>query len=71
MSSRKPFDIFWFGDSGPNWIETVETLEIAKSHIKTLPQASSGSYAILERMSNRISFTAKLWASGARTKHSN
>jgi hypothetical protein len=24
---KKPFDLFWFGDSGPNWIETVETLE--------------------------------------------
>ena len=66
IGKTKPFDIFWFGDNGPNWIETVETLEIAKTHIKNLPQASSGSYAIL--MSNRISFAAKIRASGDRTK---
>jgi hypothetical protein len=30
---KKPFDIFWFGESGPNWIEAVETLETAEAHI--------------------------------------
>jgi hypothetical protein len=66
---KKPFDIFWFGDNGPNWIETVETLEIAKARIENLPQANSGSYAVLkQRTGNRISFAAKIRASGARTK---
>jgi hypothetical protein len=39
MDKRKPFEIFWFGDNGPNWIETVDTLEIAKERIQNLPQA--------------------------------
>ena len=58
---KKPFDIFWFGDNGPNWIKTVDTLEIAKAHIENLPQANSGSYAVLDqRTGKRISFAAKL-----------
>lgn len=68
---KKPFDIFWFGENGPNWIETVDTLETARAHIEKLPQAQSGSYAVLDqRTDNRISFAAKLRAGGARTKQS-
>jgi hypothetical protein len=66
---KKPFDIFWFGDHGPNWIETVETLDIAKAYIEKLPQGNSGSYAALDqRTGNRISFATKLQASGLRTR---
>ncbi len=66
---RKAFDIFWFGENGPNWIEAVETLESAKAHIEKLPQANSGSYAVLDqRTGNRISFAAKIQPSGTRTK---
>jgi hypothetical protein len=65
---RKRFDIFWFGENGPNWIEAVETLETAKGQIEKLPQSDSGSYAVVDhRTGNRFSFAAKLRASGART----
>ena len=67
----KRFDIFWFGENGPNWINAVETLETAKNQIEKLPQNDSGSYAVVDqRTGNRISFAAKLRASGARTKQS-
>ena len=67
----KRFDIFWFGENGPNWINAVETLETAKDQIEKLPQNDSGSYAVVnQRTGNRISFAAKLRASGARTKQS-
>jgi hypothetical protein len=66
---KKPFDIFWFGDSGPTWIAAVDTLEVAKAHIKTLPQGESGSYAVRDqRTGNRLSFATKLQASGIRTR---
>ena len=66
---RKVFDIFWFGENGPNWIEAVETLESAKADIEKLPQANSGSYAVLDqRTGKRVSFAAKMRASGARTR---
>jgi hypothetical protein len=56
---KKPFDILWFGEDGPTWIEAVDTLEIAKAHIDKLPQTNSGSYAVLDkRTGNRISFVA-------------
>jgi hypothetical protein len=65
----KRFDIFWFGENGPNWIEGVETLETAKDQIEKLPQHDSGSYAVVDHgMGKRLSFAAKLRASGARTK---
>ena len=68
---KKRFDIFWFGENGPNWIEAVETLETAKDEIEKLPQHDSGSYAVVDhRTGNRLSFAAKLRASGARTKQS-
>jgi hypothetical protein len=67
----KRFDIFWFGENGPNWIESGETLQTAKEQIEKLPQNDSGSYAVVDhRTVNRLSFAAKLRASGARTKQS-
>ena len=60
---KQPFDIFWFGETGRNWIEAADTLEIAKAHIEKLPQVFSGSYAALDqRTGNRISFAAKIQA---------
>ncbi len=65
----KPFDIFWFGENGPNWIEAVETLETARVHIANLPQGTSGSYAVLDQRTGvRISFNSQLHASGARAR---
>ena len=67
----KRFDIFWFGENGPNWIDSVETLETAKDQIEKLPQNDSGSYAVVDhRTGNRLSFASKLWASAARKKQS-
>jgi len=67
----KRFDIFWFGENGPNWIDAVETLETAKDRIEKLPQNDSGSYAVVDyRTGNRLSFASKLWASAASTKKS-
>jgi hypothetical protein len=66
---KKPFDIFWFGENGPNWIVAVDTLEAAQAQIANLPQGASGSYAVLDqRTGNRISFASKLQASGNRTQ---
>lgn len=66
---KQPFDIFWFGENGPNWIAAVETLEAAQAQISNLPQGTSGSYAVLDqRTGNRISFASKLQASGNRTR---
>ena len=45
---KNRFDIFWFGENGPNWIKAVETLETAKDQIEKLPQHDSGSYAVVE-----------------------
>lgn len=68
---KKPFDIFWFGEDGPTWIEAVDTLEIAKAHIEKLPQANSGSYAVMDqRTGNRISFAAKIQISQATLENS-
>ena len=65
---KKRFDIFWFGENGPNWIDAVETLETAKDQIEKLPQHDSGSYAVVDhRTGNRLSFAAKFRTSGART----
>ena len=51
------FDIFWFGNKDVRWVEAVDTLEIAKAHIKQLPQSSSGSYGVMDlRNGKRISF---------------
>jgi len=71
VKMMKRFNIFWFGENGPNWVEAVETLQTAKEQIEILPQNGSGSYAVVDhRMGNRLSFAAKLRASGARTKQS-
>ena len=51
------FDIFWFGNKDVMWLEAVDTLEIAKAHIKQLPPSSSGSYGVMDlRNGKRISF---------------
>jgi hypothetical protein len=66
---KRPFDIFWFGDNGPNWIAAVDTLEAAQAQIANLPYGPSGSYAVLDqRTGNRISFASKLQSSGNRTQ---
>jgi hypothetical protein len=58
---KQPFDIFWFRENGPKWIEAVETLETAKKHIEKLPLGNSGGYAVLDqRTGNRMSFAAKI-----------
>jgi hypothetical protein len=68
---KKRFDILWFGENGPNWIEAVETLETAKDQIEKLPQNNSGSYAVVDhRTGNRLSFAAKIRSSGARPTQS-
>ncbi len=57
---EKPFDIFWFGDNGPSWIEAVETLEVAKAHIEKFPQKNSGGYGVLDqRNGRRTAFAVK------------
>jgi hypothetical protein len=63
---KKPFDIFWYGEGGPSWIDAVDTLETAKERIEKLPQSNSGSYAVLDqRTGTRLSFAAKVRASEA------
>jgi hypothetical protein len=58
---EKPFDIFWFGEGGPTWIDAVATLESAKARIERLPQPNSGAYAVLDqRTGRRISFAPTL-----------
>lgn len=54
----KRFDIFWFGEGGPTWVDAVATFESAKACIEKLPQrGDSGAYAVLDlRTGNRISF---------------
>jgi len=71
VEMKNRFDILWFGENGPNWIKAVETLETAKDQIEKLPQNDSGSYAVVDhRTGNRLSFAAKIQASGTRTKQS-
>jgi hypothetical protein len=66
---KKRFDIFWFGDNGPTWIEAVDTFESAQARIEKLPQGHSGSYAVIDhRTGNTISFASKMLLSGATTK---
>jgi len=67
---KKRFDIFWFGENGPNWIDAVETLQTAKEQTENLPQNHSGSYAVVDHRTGNRLFAAKLRASGARTKQS-
>jgi hypothetical protein len=64
----KPFDIFWFGEGGPIWIDSVATLESAKARIETLPQRNSGTYGVVDQRTGRCtSFAAKI--ANNRTRH--
>jgi len=57
----KPFDIFWFGEGGPVWIDSVATLESAKARIETLPQRNSGAYGVFDQRTARCTpFAAKI-----------
>jgi hypothetical protein len=56
-----PFDIFWFGEGGPVWIDSVATLESAKARIATLPQQNSGAYGVFDqRIARCTPFAAKI-----------
>jgi hypothetical protein len=39
---KKPVDIFWFGESGPVWVEAAQTMERAKACVDALPLKTSG-----------------------------
>jgi len=56
---KKRFDIFWFGENGPNWIDAVETLQTAKEQIEKLPQSDSGSYAVVDHRNGQPSFVRR------------
>jgi hypothetical protein len=57
----KPFDIFWFGESGPIWIDSFATLESAERHIEALPQRNSGAYGVFDQRTARCtSFPARI-----------
>jgi hypothetical protein len=57
----KPFDILWFGEGGPIWIDSVATLESAEARIETLPQRNSGAYGVFDQRTARCtSFAAKI-----------
>jgi hypothetical protein len=65
---NKPFHIFWFGEGGPVWIDSVATLESAKARMETLPQRNSGNYGVFDRRTDRCtSFAAKIANNG--TQH--
>ena len=50
---EQPFDIFWFGEAGPNWVKAVESLESAKNHIENLPDRKCGKYVILDQRTGK------------------
>jgi hypothetical protein len=55
------FHIFWFGEGGPVWIDSVATLESAKARIETLPQRNSGAYGVFDQGTARCtSFAVKI-----------
>jgi hypothetical protein len=57
----KPFDILWFGEGGPIWIDSAATLESAEARIETLPQRNSGAYGVFDQRTARCtSFAAKI-----------
>lgn len=57
----KPFNIYWFGQDGPAWINSVATFEGARAHIETLPLRESGSYGVFDhRTGNRLYFVPKI-----------
>jgi hypothetical protein len=58
---KKPVDIFWFGESGPVWVEAAQTMERAKACLDVLPLKTSGGYAVVDqRTGNRMSFEPDL-----------
>jgi hypothetical protein len=64
----KPVDIFWFGEGGPIWIDSVATLKSAKALVETLPQRNSGAYGVVDQRTARCtSFAAKIAYN--RTRH--
>ena len=58
---KKPVDIVWFGESGPVWVEAVQTMERAKKCIDALPLKTSGGYAVVDqRTGTRMCFEPDL-----------
>jgi hypothetical protein len=58
---KKPVDIFWFGESGPVWVDAAQTMERAKACVDALPLKSSGGYAAVDhRTGNSMSFEPNL-----------
>jgi hypothetical protein len=58
---KKPVDIFWFGESGPVWVEAAPTMERAKACVDALPLKSSGGYAAVDhRTGSSMSFEPQL-----------
>jgi hypothetical protein len=58
---KKPVDIFWFGESGPVWVEAAPTMEGAKACVDALPLKIWGGYALLDqRTGKRVSFEPDL-----------
>ena len=58
---KKSVDIFWFGESGPVWVEAAQTMERAKACINASPLKTSGGYAVVDhRTGNSMSFEPNL-----------
>jgi hypothetical protein len=58
---KKPVDIFWFGESGPVWVEAAPTMERAKACVDALPLKTSGGYAAVDhRTGTSMSFEPNL-----------
>jgi len=67
----KPVDIFWFGEDGPIWIDSVATLKSAKARAGTLPQRNSGASGVVDQRTARCtSFAAKIANNRTRHAHS-
>jgi hypothetical protein len=49
---KKPFAVFWSDESGPAWIDAVDTIEIAKTALKV-----SGRYAVLYQRTGIFPFS--------------
>jgi hypothetical protein len=63
-----PFDISWFGEGGPVWIDSAATLESAMARIETLSQRNSGAYGVFDQRTARCtSFPARIAIN--RTRH--
>ncbi|HWZ24510.1 MAG TPA: hypothetical protein VN037_04460 [Verrucomicrobiae bacterium] len=58
---KKSVDIFWFGESGPVWVEAVRTMERAKACVDALPLKAAGGYVVVDqRTGNSMSFEPNL-----------